>query len=265
MRKLTVAQIAAMTASLGIFATTAARYGIPLVGLSAIANAGDTNSDDELEEVVVTGTRPGSVDIDIYTPGTSGYPIPSGGGVAVPTAPPLGSVKSTPMPNTPMQKNAEQCAMQYSVTVSRNVEHAHAGQRPDFTTVFVAGVAYGANDRNVPVPFVMGAPDATHSRPIDGYTSFESHGATWNAHTAYIFPTNVANEAPARHTTFQANLVNTVVHEWEHSWWSPWDDDINPVPRQLGDAAQALFVGQGGISAPCWVRPPRNGGTGGNK
>jgi hypothetical protein len=54
-------------------------------------------------------------------------------------------------------------------------------------------------------------------------------------------------------------MVNTVVHEWEHSWWSPWDDTINPVPTQLGNDAQHLFQQEGEANAPCWTKPDRNG------
>ncbi|MEO8064072.1 MAG: hypothetical protein ABI821_15160 [Pseudomonadota bacterium] len=54
MRKVAATQLAAMTAAVDVYATTVARYSIPLLGLTA-ANTAFAYDDEELDEVVVTG------------------------------------------------------------------------------------------------------------------------------------------------------------------------------------------------------------------
>lgn len=260
MRKLTAAQIATMTASvtasISMVAATTTRFGIPMLGLAALAHA-DTYGDDELEEIVVTGYTGSPWTVEIYHPGTSGYPSTGGGSPTPPTAPPVARAPTNAP--IPVQRNATRCAMRYSVDVNETNPHGQGGQAPNFRTVFQPGYAWAANNVNIQPPVIVTttnvAPDSGHTGHALGYTSFSEH-------ISYVYTNEVQRHATANGVDYEADLVNTIVHEWAHSWWSPWDES---VPTALGYAAQAMYQNDGGAGAECNTRPVHNGNLGGHK
>ncbi|HUQ10690.1 MAG TPA: hypothetical protein VM146_10285 [Steroidobacteraceae bacterium] len=251
MRKLTAAQISAMAASMGFFTHAATRYGMPMlalaVGPAAVANDYDEN---EMEEVVVTGTRPNysGPTWDVYI-----RPLPvTGGGVGVPSNP----VASAPSnADTSLNRNALRCATRFSIEANVNPAGG-GGQAPGFQTVFRTGWWWGSTN-----------PDPnSNPRPIQTTTNQAPPGyqriVGWTSRTdgtSYIYTTQVAYEAPARGISVQRNLVNTVGHEWSHQWY-PWDE-TDQTATAAGDRTQQLFDAAGGMSGSCWTTPPHYGGT----
>ena len=263
MRKLTMAQVAtmtaSMTASIGMITATTSRLGIPMLGLAALAHA-DAYGDDELEEVVVTGYVGSPWTVEIYNPGTSGFPSTGGGNPTAPTAPPIARAPTDAI--GPVQRNAVRCAMHYSFDVSNTFPNLGNGAKPGFSTKFQYGAAWGATDPNVRPRVIVttdfnNRPDALHTEHVMGWTSFENS-------TSFIYVDEVQRFAanPNNHVTYDENLVNTINHEWSHSWWSPRDED---QAGDIGDAAAALYRAAGGANAPCNTAPQHNGSFGGRK
>jgi hypothetical protein len=260
MRKLTIAQVAtmtaSMTASIGMIAATTSRLGIPMLGLAALAHA-DPYGDDELEEVVVTGYVGTPWIVETYRPGTSGIP-PSGGSSGPPTAPPV--ARSPTNAPTTLQRNAVRCAQRFSIDVNVNDPHGQGGQAPGYSTQFVSRYGWGANGPGIEPAVIEtttnAPPDANHQQRILGWTSTVQH-------VSYIYTLNIQYDVQNTGVNYEAHLINTLVHEWAHGWWPYYLD--HSIPDALGDAAQALYEQSGGANAECNTRPPRYGNLGGRK
>jgi hypothetical protein len=262
MRKLTAAQIAAMTASLGVLGNLATRYGIPMVGLAAIAHA-DVYTDDELDEVVfiVDGTEFPWI-VRTYPHSGSGC----SGTSCTPTKPYVAQAPTNAV--GPVLKNAVRCAEHYSVDVAATEPTISPGSRPDFSTKFQTGAAWGTELPNLKPKFVITGDyvnppaDKRYTTPILGSTTFDDT----TGHVSTIFTDMVRNHAQVQsnQTTYDQDLVNTITHEWSHEWWSPETEaDANRIGKKAGDAYRA----GGGANAPCNTAPIHNGrvGGGGNK
>jgi len=254
MRKLTATQIAAMTASLGVLGNLATRYGIPMVGLAAIAHA-DVYNDDELDEVIfiVDGTEFPWI-VRAYPHTGSGC----SGTSCTPTQPPVATAPANP--TLPVQRNAMRCAMRYSIDLTVRFSHLdNGGQRSGFNTKFVKGYWYGANTTSqADDPAVSQTQDSHHSKHVLGHTQFDG------VNTSFIYIDEVQRDATARGIDFEENLINTIVHEWSHAHWSPeTEDDAITIGNAAGDA----YRSDGGANASCNTAPQHNGrvGGGGNK
>ncbi len=257
MRKLTAAQIATMTASvtasLGMVAATTIRYGIPM-GLVTLAHA-DVYSDDELDDWIFTGYVSFPWILETYRRPPSSNP-----GTPSPPPPPTPPVARAPTDATgPIQRNATRCAMRYSINLSVTFPNLGKGPMTGFGTKFVRGYAWGANTIHDNPPYIV---TPTNVPPDDRHTGHILGKTTFSERTVYIFVDEVQRDAAARGIDFQENLVNTIAHEWSHSWWSP---RLEEEAVQIGNAAGEMYRRDGGASAECNTRPPHNGNLGGRK
>jgi hypothetical protein len=253
MRKLTPAQIAAMAASVGFLAQPAVRYGIPLLAITMTAHA-DSYDDNELEEIVVTGTRPAGPTWDVYiVPWTPAPPTTGGGGT------PANPVAQAPTnAQVPMTRNATRCATQFSMAANVNPAGG-GGEAPTYSTVYQTGYAWGTNNINAPAQPVI---TQTNAPPGPGY--FRVLGWTSPVQRiSYIYTTNIQYDASQRGIAYQSNLVNTLGHEWSHQWNPYYADETEPT--RLGNLTQSLYEQAGGMNAPCVTRPVHNGNLGGHK
>jgi hypothetical protein len=209
--------------------------------MSPVISQAQDVPDDELQEVVVTASP---YVLDIYAPVS---PSAGGGGgvVTVPPPPPAtqtGSSKSNA--STKSQKQAVNCAIQFSANAMGS---GQIGPAPGYTTTFANTSFFGWGTTNPEYPAV-----ATNTNPyqppiqnagyvlIDGYTSA-------NAKTTTIYYASVAYEAPSLGVSAQTNLVNTLVHEWWHEWNGPDES----AAEAAGDAAQKAYLAAGGDKGPC--------------
>lgn len=240
MRKLTAAQIAAMTTSLGLCGTAAVRLGAPLLALSPVISHAAANPD-EIQTITVTASP---YTLAVYSP----VPQSSGGGGGPGTTPPpppaqqIGS--STSNASTASQKQAINCAIQFSANVLGN---GHVGPAPGYTTDFNnVYFGWGTDNPDYPAtaqntnPYQPPIQNAGYTL-IDGYTSSASKTSTiWYASVAWEASNYLGVSA-------QTNLVNTLVHEW----WHEWNGSDESGAQAAGDAAQQAYLAAGGDKGAC--------------
>jgi hypothetical protein len=253
MRKLTATQVAAMAAAVGASAFNSARLGMPLLAFVPIA--ANSFDETELEEIVVTGVRPGGWDIVIFPIGGSTSP---GGGPAPSPSPSPPVAQAPTNADIPVERKATRCALRYSMDFGAP---GRRGEHPEFTTSFdSSGFAWGTTNPTEPAVRISAS---STTPPAPGYFLIDAYTSRVNR-TSTVYTQNVQLTATRRSISYETNLVNNLVHEWSHQW-----DGFNtnePLATQLGNQAQAQYLQDGGDSgAPCNTRPLRNGSFGGNK
>jgi hypothetical protein len=256
MRKLTAAQVAAMAASIGVLSTTATRLALPVLGV-AVSSQAYAYDDDELEEVVVTGTRPTGPAWDVYVVPSGGSCCSGSGGAVPPVAVAPSNAVTTP------NRNALRCATEFSIQANVNPAGG-GGQEPSYHTLYMTGYAWGTSNANLPAEPVI---TSTNAPPGPGYERVLG----WTSpvrRISYIYTTNVQYDATQQGLNYQSHLINTLAHEWAHQW-NPYSANTHTEADRLGNLAQQLYDQAGGANASCNTRPIRyrdgNLGGGGRK
>jgi len=216
------------------------RFAAPILAMSPVISHAQDIPADELQEVVVTASP---YVLDIYAPVS---PSNGGGGGAVTVAPPAPATQtgsSQSNASTTSQKQAVNCAIQFSANV---LGDGHVGPAPGYTTTFNT-VYFGWGTYNPEYPATAQNTNP-YQPPIQNAGYVLIRGYTPNSgKTTTIWEASVAWDAPGLGVSMQTLLVNTLVHEWYHEWNGPGE----PAADDAAAAAQQAYLAAGGDKGPC--------------
>jgi hypothetical protein len=235
MRRLTAKQIAAMmTASTGLAVSIGTGLRIPVMALAPVFVSQDAVADDEipiLEEIVVIST---AILDNAFMDETYFSQPPVYLGAEYTNT--VGSV-----PFTAGQVAAVRCALKYSM-----IALGDYGQAPGYTTQFNNSEwGWGINPPFIP-PTIS---TPTKVQPLTGYFLINGHTSE-NQEVSTIWLLNNQMDATYFKISLQTQLVNTIVHEWYHSW-HPFDPNGEDNAGIAGDEAQSAYLAGGGDSQNC--------------
>lgn len=236
MRKLTAQQVAAMVTAVGVLAPTALRLRVPILALTPILVVDDAQASlgGELEEVIVTAT---SIKFDVILNHRDIHNQTTQVGRQV-------GHSAAGQSLTAQTKQAEKCALLFS----KGVLGTNSGLNPAITLI-INSTQWGWGTLNPTLP----SPVATNTNvsPGPGYFRIEGETRKPSTNTTYIFEKNVAQDAATRGVSFKREMMNVLVHEWWHGWFT--SDEVGA--DKAGNDAEQAYVNAGGDSLTCDKRP----------